>query len=464
MIFYLLGGILEILGVIILVPIIVALYYHEQTIFVFLSTGLGSIILGRIIKIIFKKDLNNNVKLKDFMVFSASAWLLASLIGAIPFLTIPYFNYLDSVYESMSAWTTTGMTLINNVEILPKSILFCRSLEQWIGGVGILVFSAGILTRGGYLTNLLYISEARQEKIYPSSLHTIESIIWIYLFYTIIGILLLHLTGMPLFDAINLCFTGIATGGMSIKNDSFPYSDLSKIVMIIIMLIGGVISFQVHHKILTGRLFKDIQTKYALIVIFIISAIIFLYDKIDFIDSLFTVVSALTSTGFTTINITTLSNFSLFLLIFIMLIGGGAGTTTGGVKIIRFLILLKVVYYEIKRVFYPKSAVIYEELAGKKIDKQVVRDAITLFLLYSLTSFLLSVFFMALGYNPIVSIFDSVSFVSNIGLSLGLVTVKSTAIVKIAGILGMWLGRLEFIPVIVLFIEIFNKIKIKRCG
>ncbi|ENN96606.1 cation transporter [Methanocaldococcus villosus KIN24-T80] len=454
-ILHILGGVIGIIGAFMLIPSVIAFYFKEPTILNFLIPSFIFIILGIGLN---KKFKAKNLKLYQTMIASALSWLIASLIGAIPlYLSIPYFSYVDAVYESMSAWTTTGMTLIADVESLPNSVLFWRSFEQWIGGVGILVLSALILAGKGSVASLFYYSEARQERIMPSSLNTIKVIFSIYLFYTILGILALYLSGLSFWAALNLTMTGICTGGMSIYNYSFPNNIFAKIVMIIIMLIGGVVSFLIHHKILTGKCFKDIQTKYALIVIIISSLIIYFIDKIDIIDAIFITTSALTSTGFSTIDLTSLSNLSLFILIFIMLIGGGAGTTTGGVKIIRFLVVLKAIYYEIHSVIIPKSAVVYEHLEDIPLSYRIIREAFVIFSLYIITSFIIAMVFIALGYDPYKSIFDAVSFVSNIGLSLGVVSLKTPLIGKIVAIIGMWMGRLEFIPVLVLFAALLKK-------
>ncbi|WP_423793154.1 TrkH family potassium uptake protein [Methanocaldococcus indicus] len=449
---FLLGGILELLGYITLLPSLVGIIYNEYYCsIIFIILGIFTIFLGKILK---KFKTKKKITLKNAMIVSALSWLIASLIGGIPFyLLLHNFGYIDGVYESMSAWTTTGMTLISNVNVVPKTILFWRSLEQWIGGVGILVFFSLI---AGNLANILYVSEARQEKILPSSINTVKAIVKIYVLYTVVGILLLFFSGLSLFDAINLTFTGISTGGMSVSNYSFPYNDLAKIVMIFIMLVGGVISFNVHYKLLTGKCCNDLQLKYAMIVIFIVSLIIYFHDHVDFLDSLFLVTSALTSTGFTTFNISTLSNFSLYLLVFVMLIGGTTNTTTGGVKIIRFLVILKTVYYEIKKHFYPKSAVFYEKLGNEELKIESIREAFTMFILYLGTSFIISLYLIYAGINPLCAIFDGVSFVSNIGLSLGAVNLNSPILAKILGIFGMWAGRLEFFPVLILVVELIR--------
>ncbi|WP_457611673.1 TrkH family potassium uptake protein [Methanocaldococcus sp.] len=447
-----LGRIIIIIGAITFLPVFVALYFKESPL-PFLIPSILSIVLGLTL---IKTTKVYKVKLYHCMAISSLSWLIASLIGAIPFfLSIKYFSYVDAVYESMSAWTTTGMSLIENVEVIDKSIIFWRSLEQWIGGVGILVLSSLVLSN---LAHYLYLSEARQEKIMPKFLSTVKAIFWIYLLYTIIGILLLYLSGLTFWQAINLTMTGICTGGMSLSNYSFPYNSLAKLSMIFIMFVGGIVSFSVHHKILTGKFYLDCQTKYAIFIIFLSSLFIYLHDKIDILDSLFIVTSAMTSTGFSTFDISKLSDPSLILLIFIMFIGGGAGTTTGGVKIIRFLIILKVAYYEIKKLILPKSAVVYESLGENKLDNNMIREAFVIFFLYWIIAFI-SFLIFSFYTKPIRALFDSVSFISNIGLSLGVVTINSPIVLKILGILLMCLGRLEIIPILVALFFIIKQQK-----
>ncbi|ADG13755.1 cation transporter [Methanocaldococcus infernus ME] len=446
-----LGRISLIISLISLIPIFVAFYFKENP-FPFIISSLLSFLISLIL---LKTTKIYKVKLYHCMCVSSLSWILASLIGAIPFyLSIPYFSYLDGVYESASAWTTTGMSLIIDLNVVDKSILFWRSLEQWIGGVGILVFSSLVLSN---LASHLYLSEARQEKILPKFLSTIKTIIWIYIFYTIVGILLLYLSGLSPWESLNLTMTGICTGGMSLSNESFPYNSLAKLFMILIMLAGGVVSFSTHYKILSGKLKLDCQIKYSLLVILLSSLFICFKDKINFLDSLFLVTSALTSTGFSTFDLSKLSEPSLILLIFIMFIGGGTGTTTGGVKILRFLIILKIVYYEIKKIVYPRNTVFPKYLSNLKLDDKIVKEAFTIFILYLFSSFTL--FFIFSFYtSPLKALFDSVSFVSNIGLSLEVVNINSPAILKIAGIFGMILGRLEIIPILILILT-FSKIK-----
>ncbi|WP_421078100.1 TrkH family potassium uptake protein [Methanothermococcus sp. Ax23] len=442
-----LGILISSIGLIMMMPVFVGLYFNEP-IYYFFYPSLIFTLLGILINK-FTKPIS--IKLKHAMVVSALAWLFASLIGAIPFyLGITHFGYIDGVFESMSAWTTTGFTLINDVEALPHTLQFWRSLEQWVGGIGVLVMVITILSKTG--ASAYYRAEAREEKILPSTSSTVKKIWQIYLLYTSIGISLLYLSGLSLWEAVNICMCGISTGGMSISNSSFPYNDFAKIVMILIMTIGGIVSFAVHHKILTGRWIDDIQTKVAIPIIIVASFILVASSNINPIDAIFTVVSAMTSTGYSTVNIPNLSNLSLAILIIIMMIGGSTGTTTGGIKLIRFVIMVKSFYYKLKEAVYPHNAVIYKKLGNNPLTPNLIVDAYIVGFIYVLHYVLGTLFLISLGYDPFKSIFESVSLVANMGLSVNIVNHDLNPIGKLFGIFSMWVGRLEIIPVYVLII------------
>jgi trk system potassium uptake protein TrkH len=452
-----LGILISFIGIIMMIPVFVGMYFNEQ-IYYFFYPSFVFIIIGILITK-FTKPIS--IKLKHAMVISALAWLFASLIGAIPFyIGIENFGYVDGVFESMSAWTTTGFTLIGDVESLPHTLQFWRSLEQWIGGIGVLVMVISILSKAG--ASAYYRAEAREEKILPSTTSTVKKIWQIYLLYTSIGVGLLYLCGLSLWEATNICMCGISTGGMSISNSSFPYNDFAKIVMIIIMAIGGIVSFAVHHKILTGKYIDDIQTKVAIPIILFTSFIIAISSNINPIDAVFTVVSAMTSTGYSTINIPSLSNLSLAILIFIMMIGGSTGTTTGGIKLIRLVIMFKSFYYKLKGAVYPSNAIIYKKLGKNHLSSNLIIDAYIVGFTYMLHYMFGTLFFISLGYDPFKSAFEAVSLVANMGLSVDIVSHDLNLLGKLLGIFSMWIGRLEIIPVYVLIIlPMILKIKIK---
>jgi len=427
----------------------VAIYFNESIIY-FLIPSLLSLFIGYLL---YKLTNSIDIKLKHALIISALTWLLFSLIGALPFyFSVSYFNYLDSVFESMSAWTTTGFTLINNVEILPHSIQFWRSVEQWIGGIGVLVMVITILSKSGLYS--YYKAEGRDEKILPSTKGTVKKIWQIYIVYTFVGIFLLYICGLSLWEAINICMCGISTGGMSISNSSFPYNNFAKIIMVTIMYIGGVISFSVHHKLLTGKYKLDIQTIMSIPIIVISSLLIMYNSNISLIDSIFTIVSAMTSTGYSTVNISNFNIFSIGLLIIIMMIGGSAGTTTGGIKLIRLAIILKTYYYKILKSILPPNTIIVEKLNynNKIINKDIVNDSYIIASFYFIHYLFGWLLLMFLEYDGFKSLFESVSLAANIGLSVGIVNDSLNPIGKIFGIFLMWVGRLELIPVYVLIL------------
>ncbi|HIQ38768.1 MAG TPA: TrkH family potassium uptake protein [Methanothermococcus okinawensis] len=448
-----LGILITFIGILMFIPTVIGWYYREP-IWYFLYPSFLITLTGILI---YKFTKPVDIKLKHAMVISALAWLLASLIGAIPFyLGISYFSYLDGVFESMSAWTTTGFTLIKDVETLPRTLQFWRSLEQWIGGIGVLVMVISILSKTGI--SAYYRAEAREEKILPSTINTAKKIWQIYILYTLIGISLLYLTGLPIWDAINLCMCGISTGGMSIKNSSFPYNTLAKVVMISIMMVGGIISFAVHHKILTGKWMDDIQSKVGISIVLITSLIVMFSSGVDFIDALFTVTSAITSTGYSTVSIPNLNNLSLFIIVLLMMVGGSTGTTTGGIKLIRVIVILKSFYYHLQRALLPPNVLICKKIGKNLLSQDLVVDASVVGFAYLIHYGVTTMVLISLGYPPFKSLFEGVSLVANMGLSVDIVDHSMSPLGKIVGIFMMWVGRLEFIPVYVLILYLIRKI------
>ncbi|ABR54647.1 cation transporter [Methanococcus vannielii SB] len=442
-----LGILISTIGLIMIMPSFIAIYFNEPF-YYFLYPSIFFIIFGFLLNRVTKPI---SIKLKHAMVISALAWLTASFIGAIPFyFGIPYFGYIDGVFESMSAWTTTGFTIINDVEVLPKSIQIWRSLEQWIGGVGVLAMVISILSKAG--ASAYYRAEAREEKIMPSTLGTIKKIWHIYLLYTILGICLLYLSGLDLWTTLNVILCGISTGGMSISNAGFPYNNFAKIIIIAIMYLGGVVSFSVHHNVLTGRKVNDIQTKISIPILFFSAFVISITSGVDPLDSLFTVVSAMTSTGFLTTSTSNLTNISIALLIFIMAVGGATGTTTGGIKLVRLYIMIKGFYYRLKEAVSPSNSIISKKIGNNILEDSLILDAFLISFGYMLHYIFSALSLIALGYDPYLSIFEAVSLVANIGLSVGIVSHSMHPIAKILGIFSMWVGRLEIIPIYVLII------------
>ena len=463
-----LGYVMQGLGIVLLAPILVALIYGEYIkVSAFFIPCFISFLLGTAFTKKFKNY--NKLRLKHGMLISSFAWLWASLIGASIMTLSLDIPFVDALFENMSAWTGSGMTFFVNVEILPKSILFLRSLEQWIGGLGIVIIFIGILIRAGTAASRLYKSEAREEKIKPNIANTLRKALEIYLIYTAAGIILFILAGLPIFDAINLTFTSISTGGMSIKNANvgFYQNSLVYIITMALMILGAT-SFSIHYKIVKTKgksVLKDVQFQLLICLILIASAFILVTNKMVPIEELFTIVSAITTTGANVVppyELARWSSASLIVLMVLMLIGGSSGSTGGGLKLIRVITVLKGMNLTITNLVSPEGRVVNTRIGGKKINEREIKEAsayIVIFLMFLVCGWIIMTLY---GYDPFTALFDVISIQSNNGLSTGIVFGGLPMPVKLTLIFLMWIGRLEIIPVLVVFRTIGGLINPKR--
>ncbi|MBS7643313.1 TrkH family potassium uptake protein [Candidatus Bathyarchaeota archaeon] len=454
-----LGLMFVINGFVILISGTVSVIFNELNIaLVFMLTSVTAIILGIVL---FRRYPRGEIELKEAMIISASAWAICPLISSIPFMAAAHMSPIDSYFEAMSGLTATGLTMLENVEQCSKGILFFRSLLEWVGGVGVVVLLLGVIMRPGIAAATLYIAEARTDKIKPTVTSTVRTIWWIYILYTVAGTILLFSAGLPLFDAINHSMTSLATGGFSIKNQSIgAYNNLSVESVTISLMIIGSISFVLHYKVLHGNLkefVKNAEIRFMVIIlilsIFLVTLDLYLrgyaaFQALRF--SAFQCVSALSGTGFSTIDLTTLSDFSKVILIILMVTGGGYGSTSGAIKLIRMAIIFKSFQWIIRKLIEPKGAIIPMKLCGKVYEEPAIMEAALFAILYA--SFLLggSLLLTFLGYPFTSALFEIASAEGNVGLSVGVCTPVMPVAGKIVLIFEMWAGRLEFLPVIVL--------------
>jgi len=452
-----LGSIIFIIGYVLLLPLIIAYAAEEQHLYLaFIYPSFLAIWIGFFLRKKFKKS--GETLLKHAMINAGLAWIIISLIG-----TFPYWYYgmglLNSYFESMSGFTTTGMTLISNVETLPKCILFWRSLTQWIGGVGVIMLFMVILLQSRIVMSRFYFAEGRSERIKPGISSTVKVIWKIYIFLTIIGISLYFIAGMNFFDSVNHALTTLATSGYSTKNASIASFDsiAIELVAIILMLVGG-ISFVVHFKILEGdkkELINNPEVKAFLTIIFAGITLIFLNligEGYPIERALrlaaFQAVSVGTTTGYSITSIDNFPDFSKFIFLFLMFTGACAGSTGGGFKVLRVIILIKLGYQEVMKSILPEKAVVPFKLRDKIIeDRDMIRLA-GLFFLYLFALFLSAMLFTLTGYKPIESISLAFSSMFNIGPTLINPTdwFNMGSQTKIILIIGMWIGRLEIFP------------------
>lgn len=451
-----LGYIMAGIGLILILPITVDLIYGELIYLKGLIPPIASILLGHIFVSKFKKY--DKLRFKHGMLISSVSWLWAGFVAAaIMMLTID-ISFLDAFFENVSAWTGSGLTLISDVEALPMSILFLRSLEQWIGGLGVVIIFISILIKPGTSAFKLYKSEAREDKIKPNIKNTLKRTIEIYLVYTALGIFLYILAGLPIFDSINLTFTTISTGGMSIKNANvgFYQNNIVYLITIFLMILGAT-SFTVHYHMLKGKtktILKDIQFQFMIIAIIISTILILLITHIAPMNVIFHVVSAITTTGANIVPSSELASIapaSLIIIMILMLIGGSSGSTVGAMKIIRIVTFLKSINLTVTNLISPENRVVKTKIKGKPITESEMKEStsyISVYLFFLLISWIIMTFFTN---DPFNALFDTASTIGNVGLSTGVINEGLNPIAKILLIFLMWIGRLEIIPVLLTF-------------
>ncbi|MFO8109687.1 MAG: TrkH family potassium uptake protein [Thermoplasmata archaeon] len=410
--------------------------------------------------------------LTSAITLAALVWLVISVIGALPFWIARGFfgtewglNFLSAIFESMSGFTATGLTMYGmRVEGLPWSILFWRSLTQWVGGVGVIVlFLSVLVTRTGTVAHRLYTAEGRDHRLVPSVVRTTRRIWLIYFGYTMLCILVLFLVGMPLFDSVNHSMTGLATGGFSVRNESIMYYDSTIIEMAIIpfMILGG-ISFAMHHELILGRIkvfFKNIEVKAMLTILFVSALLLVLNQGIGWENvrySSFQVTTALTGTGFNTAVVGQWNDFSKFILTILMVFGGGFGSTASALKLFRVVVIFWSLGWLVKRMLLPESARFQLKIGDKYYHQEDIMKVAIYAVLYILVLVAGALVFMAGGATTIDSMFEVSSALGNVGLSVGTTSSSMPWWEKIVLIVEMWAGRLEIFPVLVLLTSPFR--------
>ncbi|MEF8798304.1 MAG: TrkH family potassium uptake protein [Candidatus Bipolaricaulota bacterium] len=483
-----LGLLVTIVGMMALLSLPVSLFYREYFAFwPFLATTAISFSLGGLLYFPFRHQ-ESSLDVRTSMLIAASGWMLISLAGSLPFIFIAYnlagnpetpqtiLHFLDPLnafFESVAGFTGTGLTMTVRENLLPRSLQWWRSLTQWVGGVGVIVLALTILTRSGVGSYNLFFSEAREEKIHPSVLSTVRTIWWIISLYTVLSTLALWLSGMPLWDSINHAMTGITTGGFSVQDGSIAFyeSPLIEIVLLPVMLFGA-ISFTFHYQLLTGQLGKlkeDFQTRwlflFTVVGIGLVTGARFLeaVELEHFRNSAFQFVSAISCTGFQTADIGDWSATGQMMMVGGMIIGGAAGSTAGGIKILRSVLIVKGIFWQIRRIIVSPNKLLQFKFSNRMLTEE---EATSQFLSVATVGLL----WLILLFGGVVlldiatpdrftlsfSLFEVASAQGNVGLSSGITGPGLNPGGKLILIFHMWIGRLEIIPVLFLLASIFK--------
>ncbi len=476
-VFFAIGILLIILGAFMLIPFIVEFIYDEEN-STFLSSSALTTFIG-ILLILTNLEENRKLNLQQAFLLTTLSWLSIAVFGSIPFIFSDLnLSIVDSFFESMSGITTTGSTIIVNLENTPKSILIWRAILQWLGGIGVIVMAITILpllnVGGMQLFKKDQVSDA-SEKILPKTREVTLVISIIYLVLTLTCGVAYWFVGMNLFDSIAHSMTTIATGGFSTHSDSIGYFQNPKIEIIsIIFIILGSLPFIAYIKFFKGEkkiFLKDSQIR-GLLNILIISILLMIaylmFDNktYDFLDNLristFNVVSILSGTGYVTSDFSSWGKFPLIFFLFLMFIGGCAGSTTCGIKIFRFQILGRFIISQIKKLVYPHG-IFPIKYNNEIISNTFIYSIITFVFLYFFIFFILAALLSINGLDFVTSISGSASAISNVGPGLGDIIGPDgnfsdlPNFSKLSLSLGMLLGRLELFAVLVLFFPSFWK-------
>jgi trk system potassium uptake protein TrkH len=458
-----------------LIPLVVDYLYLRELVNLkaFLVPALISLALGLALK--GKKPLDR-INHKQGMMIAALSWIIVSLIGSFPYLLGLQASFIDSFFETVSGFTTTGITLLSELDMKSRSILFYRALTQWLGGLGILSFALLIIYEGG-IAPMLFEGEShkiRTKRIAPGLFNTIRILWVIYCTLTFILIFLLKIEGVNLFDAVTHSFTTLSSGGFSTHDLSIGYysamnyslSNIIEWTVIVFMLFAGM-NFLIHYRIFQGdfkALWDSYEIKLFLLFICSASSIIifkqFTYSRVlspDLVrNSIFQVVAIMTTTGYATRDIasTIYGGVSKQIFLFLMVIGGCVGSTAGGLKVLRMGVLFKLIKFKIKSIVYPLHTVSFLIVDGNKLNFDEVRRVTSLFAAW--------MFLLAAG-GLVTAIFSNLGALESFsGMASALGNVgpcyisacemrKLSPVIKFTYIIGMLAGRLEILPILMLF-------------
>ncbi|MBQ4526717.1 MAG: TrkH family potassium uptake protein [Clostridia bacterium] len=464
---HILSWVLKIEALCMVLPLICAFVYGEsENVVPWLVCIALCVLFGFLLSI--KTSGDRNMFAKEGFVSVALSWIVISFFGSIPFvLTNAIPGFVDAMFETVSGFTTTGASVISDIEALPKSVLFWRSFTHWIGGMGVLVFLVALLPLSG--SGNLHLLRAEStgpsvSKLVPKVKQTAKILYLIYISMTLILIFLLWFGDMNFFEAVTHGFGTAGTGGFGIKNDSLAgYSAYSQVVITVFMILFG-IDFSIYHLIILGR-FRDVlkseEWKVYIGVIILSVAMICvncynLFDNIsDAINhSSFQVASIITTTGFSTLNFDLWPEFSKCILVILMFLGACAGSTGGGIKISRIIILVKSIAKEIKIMAHPKTT-LKIKMNGRVVEHETVRS-VNVFMVAYLIIFMLSILLISLDGMGFETNFTSVAAtINNIGPGLADVGPASnfscfSPFSTIILIIDMLIGRLEVFPLLLL--------------
>ena len=461
-------------GVIFLLDVIVGFIYSEAFEKFLLYETLFFVVNFTVWLALYKHEIN--LRIKESILVVNLLWILLGIAGAIPLVLYSDISFASAFFEAVSGFTTTGATVYNDIESLPHMLLFHRSLMHWLGGLGVIVLGVGLLSVINPTGSLsLFKAEStgiQLEKLTPKIRDTALSLWLVYIVLTLVDMLLLKFFGMSWFDAINHAFSTISTGGFSTKNSSMGYFSQDGIIWTttLFMMLSG-INFLVHLRLAHGDIaaLKGEELRWYFVIFLLLSfALTFVHVDISgdsiydaFKHSSFTIASVMTTTGFATIDYGSWSHLAIAIIFVGLLMGGNAGSTAGGIKIIRHVILFKTLASELKRILHP-NMIISVFVDGVKQKERIISSTFGFLVLFMITVAIVTVYIYARGYDAMSAISGAFALVGNVGPGFSLVGPSDNFSFfsdadKLFFSLAMIIGRLECYTVFVLLSSAFWK-------
>ncbi len=470
-VFFTLGILQIILGFFMLIPIIIQFYYNEID-SSFFGASIVTIIFGTLF-FLSNLDHEKKLNLQQAFLLTALSWLSIAIFGSLPFVFSSInFSFTNAFFESMSGITTTGSTIISNLESMPKGILLWRALLQWLGGIGIIVMAITLMPimNVGGMQLFKISSNDTSEKILPKSKEIALRLIYIYSFLTLLCAISYKILGMSFFDSLTHSMTTIATGGFSNYNESIGFFDSFTIeISAMIFIILGSLPFIAYIKFLNGNkkiFFSDIQITTFIKIILLSVVILSLYlifnnsNELHLRSIFFNVISILTGTGYVNDQFDNWGSFPLIMFLALMFIGGCAGSTTCGIKIFRIQILYSLISNQLKKIIFPKGIFVLK-YDKNPVDNNFISSIISFIYLYLVIFFIITALLSLSGLDFITSISGAATSISNVGPGLGSIIGPNGNFSSLPDIskwilsIGMILGRLELFAILVLFLPSF---------
>jgi len=406
------------------------------------------------------------IQTKQIMLAVALAWLMMGLVGSLPFIIRGNLGFVDSLFESMSGWTTTGFSMIQDLEGTSKDLLMYRSIMQGVGGLGVISLGLMILLHGG-TPGTGYVDMGVQ-KLKPAIKSTIEEVWKIYLLYIVAGSILLYLAGMTFFDGINHSITAVATGGFTTHETAGYYNSLLIELILVLLMLAGMTSFILHFKLFGGDvkpLLKSTEIKFmcgmvVAVTVFVAASLwgkdiagVDTYSVFDILrKTVFHVISGMSTCGFATVDLGQWPEIPQTLLTALMYVGGMNSSTSGGIRLIRFIIIVKAIQYSVRKLIRPKTSVFVMKVAGKPVKNEEVVYVLGYSAAYAVVALFGGLTLMYLGYSGYHSLFTVISAMGNDGLAVisGSPWYDMPVFGKLVIMFYMWVGRIEIYPMLLI--------------